>query len=188
MTARSGMTDLITNLRGMTEAGTADYTSGVSTFWSDDQVQMILDRHKSIVDFAQMGIVYQRTGQTWMTKIYDAGQPNWEQPLVVKDAYGTVIGTALYTVDYDQGRVIFANDTGMALYNVSGTIYNLYGAAAEIWRMKAAHYAGAYDLSTDNHSLKRSQLMAQANAMAVQYGVMANPGGSIFTERGDMYG
>lgn len=183
---RAGMVDLINNLRGMGGAGVNDYSIGGIRFWSDGQLQTILDRHKSVMDFHALDMITQRSGSGFVTRLYDAPQPNWEQPAVVMNVNGSAVGTALYTMDHDNGRVTFASDTAMAPYYISGTVYNLYGAAAEIWRTKAAHYATAYDISTDNHSLKRSQLMTQANLMAAQYASMASPGASVYAERGDM--
>jgi hypothetical protein len=40
------MTELIATLRGLTNAGTADYTIGTVNFWSDDELQRVLDRHR----------------------------------------------------------------------------------------------------------------------------------------------
>ena len=40
------MASLITELRGMANAGTADYTLGTATYWDGDQVQRVLDRNR----------------------------------------------------------------------------------------------------------------------------------------------
>ena len=53
-----------------------------------------------------------------------------------------------------------------------------------MWRKKASHYATAYDVSTDNHSLKRSQLVAQAREQVRYYEAMGGAS-SITMERGD---
>jgi tRNA splicing ligase len=45
--ARAGMSDLIAELRGMTDAGTADYTVGTVSYWSDDHLQTELDYHRN---------------------------------------------------------------------------------------------------------------------------------------------
>ena len=44
MTARTGMSDIISTVRGMCNAGTADYTAGTAVYWTDDQLQGYLDR------------------------------------------------------------------------------------------------------------------------------------------------
>lgn len=49
MAARAGMVSLIATLRGMTETAENDTTIGSLTFWTDDQLQSILDRHSFYV-------------------------------------------------------------------------------------------------------------------------------------------
>ena len=46
MTARTGMADLIQQLRAAADVGTADYTAGTVTYWSDDHLEDALDRHR----------------------------------------------------------------------------------------------------------------------------------------------
>jgi len=45
------MADLITELRGMAEAGTADYSiigsAGTTNYWDDGQLQNVLDVHRT---------------------------------------------------------------------------------------------------------------------------------------------
>jgi hypothetical protein len=67
---------------------------------------------------------------------------------------------------------------------VTGRSYNVNLAAADVWRKKAAHYATAYDVSTDNHSLKRSQLIQHCQVMAREFEARGGPA-SVTMERGD---
>ena len=53
-TARSGMSTLIEELRGMTEAGMTDYKIGDTYYWTDDQVQNMLDNHRNDIVFEQL--------------------------------------------------------------------------------------------------------------------------------------
>jgi hypothetical protein len=59
------------------------------------------------------------------------------------------------------------------------------GAAGDVWTQKAGHYAEAYDFSTDNHSLHRSQMVKQCLDMAKYYyqGAAVQ---SVSMERADM--
>ena len=54
MTVRTTMAELITDLRALTDASTSDYTAGGVTFWSDQQLQDILDGRRTAVRFIQM--------------------------------------------------------------------------------------------------------------------------------------
>lgn len=197
MSARATMSDLITELRGMCDAGTADFTiAGTSaiTYWSDAQLQTALDDHQGIVDFEPTTDFAQRDGSAYVWKIYNASYRYWEgTPTVFDNTGGTISGT-LFSFDWRQGRITFTADQSGSARMVSGTIYDLNGAAADIWRKKADHYAAAYDVTTDNHNLSRSQLIAQAKERYQYYSARAGfagaggatGGNSIDIERGDM--
>ena len=47
MTARASMSDLLLTLRGLVSAGSAEYTVNGSAYWTDEQLQAVLDRHVS---------------------------------------------------------------------------------------------------------------------------------------------
>ena len=194
MTARTGLVDIITELRTLTEAGTADYTIGTATaYWTDDHLQDILDRHAYETDNAPMLMVPTRKAGGYSYTDYYIGRSWIEQEAAgtsvfkITDNTGATIGTALYTVDYNVGEVSFVADQGAAIaYMVTCVSYDINAAAAEVWRKKAAHYASAYDFSTDNHSVKRSQLMTQAQQMVNYYLGLSNEGASnIPLERSD---
>jgi hypothetical protein len=87
----------------------------------------------------------------------------------LQDAAGATLGTALWTADYGRGVVTFASNTAGSAYYVTGRVYDLNAAAADIWRTKAAQAAKRFDFSTDNHSVSRSQVMQHALQMADYY-------------------
>jgi hypothetical protein len=190
MTARPTMTELIAELRTMCEAGTADYSVGTVTYWSDDQLQAILDRlfhfhnFEGLIPVPQYGI-----GTTYYYDFYANGEW-WEGSATIRGytsgtsgAMGT-INPANYSFDNVNGIVSFTNPQGTLGFTITGNTFDMNKAAAEVWRKKAGHYAAAYDFSTDNHSLKRSQLMAQAQEMARFYGGQGGQG-FVTLERGD---
>ena len=47
MTARTGLSTLISQIRGLSNLGTNDYTLGTATYWTDDQIQIVLDNHRT---------------------------------------------------------------------------------------------------------------------------------------------
>lgn len=185
MTARTTMTTLITQLRGMTEAGTADYTVAGSSYWTDDQLQLELDRQRQIVVQYQLSPdVRYSTGGTIEYKIYRSNMPYWELSPVIAPSTNIPAGTADYSFDSNTGDVTFTADQAGTAYYITGAVYNLPRAAASIWRQKAAHYALAYDVSTGNHSLSRSQMSKHAREQAVLYDSMGGLGVGIM-ERSD---
>jgi hypothetical protein len=183
---RTGMSDIFAELRQMTEAGTADYTLGTVTYWSDLQLQNILDRHAFEVDGMPMQVFPHRIAGGFEYKEYYIGHKWIEQEAAgtsifkITDVNGATIGTALYSVDYNVGEVEFVADQGTAIqYMVTCVSYDIESAAAKVWRKKASHYSAAYDFSTDNHSVKRSQLYDHAKERAEYYDGRGGEGVSV---------
>ena len=173
MAARTGMTDIILALRGMVDAGTADYTLGTAVYWDDDQMQIILDRNR--MDFYREELVsridYVGSG-TIEYKEYRSQFQNIESGTAVFNlelATGVAAGTADYGVNYTDGVVTFDADQGGTAWFLSAKTYKLEAAAADIWRMKAAQSAKLYDVQTDGHRLSRSQIAEHCQKMATYY-------------------
>lgn len=188
-TARSGMGTIVNSLRGFTDCGPNDFTIGGVPYWSDAQLQEVADRHRTDFRFQMMEskVDYVSSGSISYTE-YWIGHGNLEQGtayLNIEDSAGTNVAGTAYTVDYQRGIVTFVNDQAGTAYYATGRSYNLYGAAAEIWRMKAANSAKMYDFSSDNHNLRRSQFFANCMQMSQHYENMAGPV-TIEMVRGDL--
>lgn len=184
MTARTTMGTLITELRALVDAGTADYTVGTVAYWTDDQLQTMLDANRQYVNFrAVRGL--QNNGTAITYTMFPTNHSWWEDTVVVQETGGGTIGTASYSMDTLTGLVTFTSDQAGSARYVTGYVYDLYSAASRIWRSKASHYATAYDWSTDNHSVKRSQLIANAQMMAKLYADMGMQGMSVVMDRVD---
>ena len=169
--ARTGMQTLIDTVRGYANAAPDEWTISTDTslieYWSDEEIQRVLDRHKREYIHELMDAQPTYESGTTVFKQYLLGATNVEGGTVVfrvEDTAGTVSG---YTVDYTRGIVTFSTDQSGKAFYWSGFAYDLDAAAADIWRMKASHVAGLVDFSTDGHSVKRSQ-------QAQQYLTMAN--------------
>jgi hypothetical protein len=188
------MTALIEELRGMGEAGTADYTAGTTSYWSDNALQDILDIHRVDVVHEQLQsfptIV---TGGSLSYRDYRSASGYFEATtggtdiFYVQNGGGTTVGTATYTPDYRRGQVIFGSDQAGTVYYLTGRSYDLDAAAADLWRRKASHYANSFDFSTDNHSVSRSQVYQHCLDMAAHFegkSTQAVEVGSLF--RGDI--
>ena len=163
--ARTGMQTLIDTVRGYANAAPDEWEvstdSSIVTYWSDDEIQRVLDRHKQeyIHELMDAQPTYESGSSVY--KRYLLGVANVESGTAVfkvEDVSGTVSG---YTADYTRGIVTFSTDQSGKSFYWSGFAYDLYAAAADIWRMKASHVAGLVDFSTDGHSIKRSQQVQQ---------------------------
>jgi hypothetical protein len=166
------MANNILHLRGLTSAGTADYTLGTATYWDDDQVQTVLDNNRIDIYREQLGKVQEYEGGTVVYKKYESKYAFLESGsdvFEVEDSVGNTVGTALYSVDYQRGKVTFASDTGGSIYYMTARSYFMGKAAANIWRMKAANVTAYFDFSTDNHKINRSQVTRQFLDMADYY-------------------
>ena len=171
--ARTGMQTLIDTVRGFANAAPDEWEvtsdSSIVTYWSDDEIQRVLDRHK--VEYIHELMDAQPTYESGTTiyKRYLLGVANVESGTAVfkvEDVAGTVSD---YTADYTRAIVTFATDQSGKTFYWSGFAYDLYAAAADIWRMKASHVAGLVDFSTDGHSVKRSQQAQQYLNMSQYY-------------------
>lgn len=179
--ARSGMAALITELRGLVEAGTADYSiigsAGTTNYWADDQLQDVLDVHRRDIIFEQLQLFpYQVAGGSLSWTDYRSSYGYFEQTtggtaiFYVQDSTGANIGTANYTPDYRRGVLTFGSDQRGTVYYLTGRSYDLNASAADVWRRKAAHVAPtSFDFSTDNHSISRSKVYDHCIAMAEMF-------------------
>lgn len=176
------MNSAISQLRQMCQAGTADYTVAGTTFWTDDQIQGILDAYRS--DFKETLTIkasYAGAGTTEYRNYYfytsegyaveeaTSGSDAWR----VETTNGAEIGTANYTANYSAGHLLFSADQGGSVYVLRGRRYDVFRAAAQLCKRKAASYAADFDIQSDNHDLKRSQRVKHFTDLAKQYESLA---------------
>lgn len=186
--SRSGMNTLISTIRGMCNLGTSDYTLGTSVYWSDDHVQTVLDRHKTtVIEDEMLEIVNNVSGGSVEYKVFHSHFGNLEETtggtavFTIEDSTGTIIGSSNYTVDYANGIVTFGADQAGSSRYLSGHSYDLFGAAADVYRMKAGAYSEAVNFKTDNMSVNRGDAIKQCLQMASQYASMSAPKVASFT-------
>lgn len=180
--SRSTLATLIDQLRGLTDAGHADYNLGTAVYWDADQLQAVLDRHRLDVRREPLhAVVDYLSGGTVRYLEYRSAHAHFETTdggtavFVVEDSTGADVGTASYTPDYLRGVITFGADQAGTAYYLTGRAYDLNAAAADVWRMKAANVAKYYDFSTDNHSMSRSQMHKHYLEMADYYAGQSAP-------------
>jgi hypothetical protein len=173
--ARAGMSDLITQLRALTVAGTADYSVGITTYWSDDQLQTVLDQHRT--DFSGLPLSLVPRVTNGIMSYYDYYIPDHEfiegtasgmAAFTLADSAGGTVAFSAYTLNLDARHLLFSSDTLGTVYYLRGRAYDLYRAASAVWERKAADVWDAFDLKTDNHDMTRSQKYDHALKMAKQ--------------------
>lgn len=184
MSARNGMTVLIAELRAMTKAGTAEYTDPI-TSWTDEQFQSHLDKtaHHFVREILDVELQYNNSTAEYYD-YYTKHHP-WIERLEtgsgttaafrIENSAGSVIGTANYTVNYDQGLITFSADQQGTAYYLTGREYDLNRAASAIWGERAAYESLRVDYEIDNHNIKASQKFSHAEKMQQHYASKAKP-------------
>lgn len=177
------MSSLITTLRGFCNAGTADFTVGSATFWSDEQLQAALDRYATPIREELLKVYpVTNTGGTVEYKEYQSHNRFFEDTsggtarFFIANSLGALQGTANWSADYEKGLITFVNDTKGTAYFLTGISYDVYAAAADIWYQKAAHASEQIDFATTVHKITRNHVYAQCMAMAKRFESMATVG------------
>jgi hypothetical protein len=175
MTIRVGMTNLVQRLREAANADTGEFVLGGGTYWTSDQLQTQLDRQRQDIygepipptptyvnGEAQYLDYYWRYSNV---EEATSGSAAW----LLRDSNGSAIGTGSYSIDYDARKISFPATTSGSVYNLTYRTFNVNLAAAEVWDIKAANVSRLFDVKTDNHDLKRSQLEAAYTRKAKEF-------------------
>ena len=177
--ARSGMAEIIAQVRQLASCGASDYTAGGITYWEDDQIERHLDRVRvELWDEPIHPVPLVNSGGTTVYTEYRTTRTWLEQTtggtsiFYLRDSTGARIGTANYTVDYADGRVTFGADQAGSVRYLTARSYDVYEAAARVWESKAGHVAERFDFTADGASFQASQLrqnyLAEADRMRRQ--------------------
>lgn len=180
MTIRTGMQSLVDRVRVYSGAGTAEYTAGTITYWTDDHLQTILDSHVTRLINSPLVWMPQTIGGgtvTYLTARADytdleegpAGTAT-NSRYVIRDSTGAAVGTANYTPDYRNGEVTFTSNQAGTAYYVTGYSYDVCAAAVEVLRGRLARVNDFYDFSADNQSFSRSQVRKNIREMISDLG------------------
>jgi hypothetical protein len=164
MAARAGMIPLITRLRELTATSANQTTVGGITYWSDDQLQDILDDY--VTEYVHQPLTARPAIGNDSVVIYrdylwhdDYGiwleRPDTVGAFVVQNSTGyEVVG---FTIDYKNRKITFPVNTDGRTYYITAKSYDMDRAAAEVWYRRAGFLVDMVDWSTDNHSVKDSQ-------------------------------
>jgi hypothetical protein len=175
MGVRAGMANLLERLRSLTHAGTADFSIDDVSYFSDSQLQDILDSNVTFMndypltwqpDVVGGGTIEYRSCSASPYRDFEestSGTTHW----IVRDGQGGTAscGTSAYTPDYITGRLMFTANQGGAAYYLTARSYDLYSAAADVWLRRQAYYADWYEFSSDDQRFARQQAYDHAVQM-----------------------
>ena len=171
--ARTGMSNLITRLRVMTNAGTADFSLAGVSYFDDDQLQDLLDANVTLVENYPL---------EWFPDTVGGGSIEWHRcksgnyrdfeeiasgtlQWAVRDATGALQGTANYTPNYVTGELCFTADQGGTIYYLNARSYDLYSAAADVWLQRQAYYSDWVHVASDGQQFSWQQAFDHAVEM-----------------------
>lgn len=172
---RAGMLNLIARLRMLTQAGQSDFTLNGENYFSNDHLQDILDQN--VTYLVNEPLVWQPdiiSGGTVEYHTCYAGYRDFEEATsgtaywAVRTSAGDLAGTADYTADYGEGRIVFTTDQAGTAYYLTARSYDLYSAAADVWLARQSFYSTAYNFRSDGQQFDRQALFDHAVVMEKQ--------------------
>lgn len=167
--ARASMIQLIERIRLLIKDPVSD-----SPMFSDDEIEATLDMNRE--DIPPMELTPREqygSGGVVIYKDYYAGIGAWEGDYVLQDGNWDTITSAL--AEPLIGVWHFAEHRDMPVY-VSGKVYDLYAAAADMLEMKLAKVVDDFDFSSAGASFSRSQRSRMIQMTIDKYRAQARPG------------
>lgn len=168
--ARPGMSHLVAEVRRLSGASSTEYTAAGTTWWTDDQIEAVLDRHRR--DITSEQLISDRTpvgggSSSYITFRSRHSDLETGAGAAIRDGLGDLRGTATYTLDGTRGVITFTDDQGgTALYLTTAT-YDVHGAAAEVLENWSTALSLDFQFATDGQSFHREQ---KAHALAARAG------------------
>lgn len=162
MAARPGMTTLIQRLRSLTDAAEGQTEVNGVSYWTDDQLQDILDLYRrDVLDVALEPVSLYEAGTLVTKRFYlpnMVGRFIEDDPTVLQvvDTLGNEVSG--YTADF-AGRLFLFESDQRANPNlfVRCRTFDIEAAAAHVWLEKAGHRASLIDWRAGGQTLSEDQ-------------------------------
>ncbi len=161
MAARPGMTSIIQELRSLTDASEDDTTVNNVSYWSDEQIQGILDLHRrDALDVALVSHPLMEDGERVTKRYYIPDRvgvwiDNDPSVFTVVDAIGVVASG--YSADLTGRQINFDSSTGDTAYYLRCRTFDMNAAASEVWSKKASHRASLIAWKAGGQTLAEDQ-------------------------------
>lgn len=172
MAARPGMVNLIQRLRSLTDAaeGQTD-VSGVS-YWTEDQLQDILDLfRRDVIDVPLTPVSYYEDGVLVTKRFYlpnTVGRFLEDDPTTLQIVDGLGYVATGYTIDL-AGRFVLFDETQNNTQYIRCRSFDLEGAAAQVWLEKAGHRAALINWRAGGQTLSEDQEYEHCMAQYMRY-------------------
>ncbi len=162
--ARSGMAALIQELRLNASAFEGDETVNGIQYWTDDQLQAILDQFSADLNNVELIKFSQQESGITVYKVY------YLPPTVSKNLEGAAtvgaftvvdsLGNTItgYTFDAARRRFDFTINQGGKTYFLRAREFDMNSATADVWYKKAGLRAELIDWKAGTYNLKEDQV------------------------------
>lgn len=143
--------------------------------FSDDEIQAALDRTRRRRVERLIPVPEPGPGGVWEYREFVAPVSFWEASAQVLDpAFNPIPPAEIAEADFLTGRVRFSSSRPDGAW-LSGVVYDVYLAGAELLEALAARYKADYDFSADGASFSQSQKVKQILAQAAELRRRAGP-------------
>lgn len=186
MAIRAGMVEVIAELRRMTDTSENDTTVNGVTYWTDEQLQTILDQRRQYVDNAPLLAVPEVLDSvtTWTRYHMPIVSGVWERDTAFQVVNASGEDAPAHTIEYDAGVILFAATTDGRTYYVRGRVYNLNRAAAQVWLEKAGHRATLIRWKAGTHTLDEDLEYQHCLEMYTKYSSASGIGTTRMSKQG----
>ena len=192
--AQLNRVNLLTDLRRMTDTAVGAYTVNSVSYWTDDQLEEIMQGFAVDYDTVPLMSIPQYYNGTWEHRKYRIPKslPVWleyftpaqltanqalaaedqldeDVSFYVVDVEGVVVDSSTYTYHKGRRTIEFAADTNVTQYYLRVIGYNLNEIAAQVWYDKAAHRVELVDWRGGDHQVKEDQEWKHCMEMAQHY-------------------
>jgi hypothetical protein len=185
MAVRTSMATLISTVRDL-------INDAAKTTFTDQQVQDKLDKTRWDVRYEQLeagpNLTTLSPAGTFDWLDFYSRYQYWESDWVVNDGkWSTITPTSVEEIT---GHWVLPNASGQTNGQpppvfVTGKVYDIYAAAADLLEMWAAIVVLSFDFVSDGKSLRRSQMSQQLLMLAKSYRCQALPRNS-YAQRSDL--
>lgn len=160
MTARTSLAAVITQLRLLVN-------DTDSLMFTDDQLQDVLDLRAYLASYETMTPIESiLPGGTVEYLAFQSDNQYYDTDAVLLDSNWNELTPT--TSDFKMAYFTFTTSQELPVL-IYGWYYDMNGAAADVWDMKAAKYADGFDFSADGGSFSLSQKVKQAQDQAAKY-------------------
>ena len=175
MAVRTTMAALIARVRLLISD---QLPAGSGQIFADQDIQDVLDESRVDRSNVQLQASPTYSGNTIQYLDYYSELGGWEDDFTLKQYLINVVTPA--TSEPIVGHWTFATTTLPGVY-ISGKIYDVYRAAADLLERWSAKWALSYDFSADGQSFHRSQASGSLQKLAQSYRHKQRPTTSSLT-------